>query len=59
MGLREDVKFQVKQDWHPKVPCEETIMQQVKSSLKHGKSSGSIALDMKAIKEEYQRDDER
>ena len=55
MGLREDVKFQLKQEWHPRVPDEGTIMQQVKSSLKHGKSSGSMALDRKVIKEENER----
>lgn len=60
MGLREDVKFQVEQDWHPKVPRTETIMQQAKSSLRHGKSSGDIKLDTIVMQKENQRgDDER
>lgn len=55
MGLREDIKFQLKQEWHPRVPDARTIMQQVKGSLKHGKSSGSMALDIKAVKDERER----
>ena len=59
MGLREDIKFQVEQDWHPKVPSMETSIQQAKSSLRHGKSSGNIKLDIIAMQKENQRDDER
>lgn len=59
MGLRKDIKFQVEQDWHPKVPSMETIIQQAKSSLRHGKSSGNIKLDIIAMQKENQRDDER
>ena len=51
MSLREDVKFEVKTDWHPKVPSEQIVMEQAKRQLKKGKSSGNIALDIKAIKD--------
>lgn len=55
MGLREDVKYMLEKDWEPKVPSQEEIQKQVEFQIKRGKSSGSVALDMKAIRK--QKDD--
>ena len=52
MELRKDVKYMLNSDWEPKVPEQEVILKQVKAQLKKGKSSGSVALDIKAMKEE-------
>ena len=49
-GLRKDVKYMLDRDWKPKVPDEETILKQSKTQLKRGKSTGSVSLDIKAIK---------
>ena len=49
-GLRKDVKYMLDRDWEPKVPDEETILKQSTTQLKRGKSTGSVSLDMKAIK---------
>ena len=51
MSLREDVKYEIKTEWHPKVPNEQKIIKQIQGQLRKGKSSGSIALDLKAIRE--------
>ena len=37
-------------DWEPKVPEQEVILKQAKAQLKKGKSTGSVDLDIKAIK---------
>jgi len=50
MGLREDVKFVVKQDYEPKVPSEDIILQQAINVVSRGKSTRNVALDRKAIK---------
>ena len=50
MGLREDVKYMLDKDWEPKVPTEEEILKQAELQIKRGKSTGSVALDIKAIK---------
>ena len=50
MGLREDVKYQLNKDWEPKVPSSEEILKQAKICMKRGKSSGNVALDIKAMK---------
>ena len=58
MGLREDVKYIIDKDWEPKVPSQEEILKQAQSQIKRGKSTGSVALDMKSmekIKEEKDR----
>ena len=52
MELRKDVKYMLESDWEPKVPEQEIILKQAKPQLKKGKSTGSIALDIKAMKEE-------
>ena len=52
MELRKDVKYMLESDWEPKVPEQEIILKQTKAQLKKGKSSGSVALDIKAMKEE-------
>ena len=49
MGLREDVKYMLDKEWEPKVPNNETILKQAKSQIKRGKSTGNVALDIKAI----------
>ena len=49
MGLREDVRYMLHSDWEPKVPNEEEILRQSKIQIKKGKSTGSVALDVKAI----------
>ena len=53
MGLREDVKFMVKQEpqYEPKVPNENIILKQAIQTIKSGKSKGNVALDRKAIQE--------
>lgn len=50
MGLREDVKYMLDKDWEPKVPSQEEIEKQAEIQIKRGKSTGSVALDIKAIK---------
>ena len=50
MGLREDVKYIIDKDWEPKVPSQEEILKQAKSQIRRGKSTGSVFLDMKAMK---------
>jgi len=50
MGLREDVKYQLNKDWEPKIPTPEEVLRQAKMCVKRGKSSGSVALDIKAMK---------
>ena len=50
MGLREDVKYQLNKDWEPKVPGPEEVLKQAKMCIERGKSSGNVALDIKAIK---------
>ena len=50
MGLREDIKNIVDKDWKTKVPSQEEILRQAKLQIEIGKSTGSVALDMKAIK---------
>ena len=51
MELRKDVKYMLNSDWEPKVPEAEVILKQAKLQLKKGKSTGSVALDIKAMKE--------
>ena len=50
MSLRDDVKFEIKTDWHPNVPNEQIIIKQTQGQLRKGKSSGNMALDLKAIR---------
>lgn len=50
MGLREDVKYMLDKDWEPKVPSSEEIEKQAEIQIKRGKSTGRVALDIKAIK---------
>ena len=50
MGLRQDLKYMLEKDWEPKVPSQEEIEKQVEIQIKRGKSTGSVALDIKAIK---------
>lgn len=50
MGLREDVKYMLGKDWEPKVPKQEVIQKQAEFQIKRGKSTGSVALDIKAIR---------
>lgn len=50
MGLREDVKYIIDKDWEPKVPSQETILKQAEEQIKRGKSTGSVNIDVKAIK---------
>jgi len=50
MELRKDIKRVLESDWEPKVPEEDVILKQAKAQLKKGKSSGSVALDIKAMK---------
>ena len=51
MELRKDVKRMLESDWEPKVPEQEIVLKHAKEKLKKGRSSGSVALDIKAIKE--------
>ena len=50
MGLREDVKYMLEKDWKPKVPKQDVIQRQAEIQIKRGKSTGSVALDIKAIR---------
>ena len=50
MGLREDVKCMLDKEWEPKVPTQQEILKQSELQIKRGKSTGSVSLDMKAIK---------
>jgi len=60
MGLREDVKYMLEKDWEPKVPNQEEILKQAEMQIKRGKSTGSVSLDIKAIKSLKDKDgDER
>jgi len=59
MGLREDVKFIVKQEYEPKVPNEDVILQQAIHAVRYGKSTGNIALDRKAMNELNSKEEER
>lgn len=58
MGLREDVKFILDENFEPRIPDNETILKQAKEQLKNGKSTGNVSLDVKAIKV-FQEDEER
>ena len=51
MELRKDVKYMLNSDWEPKVPEEKVILKQAKLQFKRGKSTGRVALDIKAMKE--------
>ena len=59
MGLREDVKYMLEKDWEPKVPSQEVIQKQAEIQIKRGKSTGSVALDMKAIRKQKDDGEER
>ena len=59
MGLREDVKYMLDKEWEPQVPTQEEILKQAEFQLKRGKSTGSVALDMKAIKKQKDDGEER
>ena len=50
MGLREDVKYVLDKEWEPKVPTQQEILKQSELQIKRGKSTGSVAIDIKAIK---------
>ena len=50
MGLRKDVKYMLSSDWEPKVPEEKVILKQAEAQLNKGKSTGNVALDVKAMK---------
>lgn len=50
MSLREDVKCMLNKGWKPKVPNQEELLKEAESQIKRGKSTGSVALDLKAIK---------
>jgi len=50
MGLREDVKYRFGEDYEPKVPDGQTILKQAQEQIKRGKSTGSMSLDIQAIK---------
>lgn len=50
MGLREDVRYIVGKDYEPKIPEKQIILKQAKEQLSKGKSTGSIKLDVKAIR---------
>lgn len=49
MNLRKDVIYTSKIDWEPKIPSDNVILEQAKNQIKHGRSTGSISLDIKAI----------
>lgn len=58
MGLREDVRYIIDNDYETKIPDNQIILKQAKEQLKKGKSTVSVKLDIKAIKSlEY--DEER
>jgi len=50
MGLREDVKYMLNKDWEPKVPSQEVMQKQAVAQIKRGRSTGSVSMDVKAIK---------
>lgn len=50
MGLRENVKYMLDKDWEPRVPSQEEIQKQAEIQIKRGRSTGSVSMDMKAIK---------
>ena len=50
MALREDVKYVLDKEWEPKVPTQEETLKQAEMQIKRGKSTGSVSLDIKAIK---------
>ena len=50
MGLREDVKHVLNKEWEPKVPSGEVIQKQAEAQIKSEKSTGSVSMDMKAVK---------
>ena len=52
MELRKDVKYMLDSDWEPKVPEDDVVLKQAKVQIKKGKSTGSVALDIKAMKKE-------
>ena len=59
MGLREDIKFIVEQGYEPKVPNKDIILQQAINAISHGKSTGNVALDRKAMEELNSKGEER
>lgn len=59
MSLRKDVKYMLDKDWEPKVPSQEEILKQAEIQIKRGKSTGSVALDMKAMKKQKDDGEER
>ena len=59
MGLRDDIKFIVKQEYEPKVPSEDIILQQAIHAISHGKSTGNAALDKRAINELNSKEEAR
>ena len=50
MGLEKDIKYMLNKKWEPKVPSEEVIQKQALAQIKRGKSTGSVSMNMKAIK---------
>lgn len=53
MGLRKDVLYMSKIHWEPRIPSEEIIIEQAKNSIKHGRSTGNINLDIAAFNSIY------
>ena len=51
MSLRDDVKHQLESSWEPEVPNEGVILNQAKKQLLKGRSTGSVSLDIRAMKE--------
>ena len=51
MSLRKDAEYMTNQEYEPKVPDEDIILKQAIRQIKHGKSTGSTKLDIKAMKE--------
>lgn len=49
----------LEKDWEPKVPSQEEIQKQAEIQIKRGKSTGSVALDMKAIRKQKDDGEER
>ncbi len=49
MSLRKDVIYMSKIDWEPKVPSGSVILEQAKNQISHGRSTGNVTLDTKAI----------
>lgn len=47
MGLREDVRYIIDNDYEPKIPDNQIMLKQAKEQLKKGKSTGSVSLDIK------------